>query len=253
MLAAGSLAVEGLADLLDLVLPRSCAGCGEPGRTLCPTCQQAVTGRPFDARPSPCPPGLPGLTASAAYGGPVRAVLLAHKEAGRLTLAGPLGRSLAGAVRAAAGQSGLARYTVLVPVPSDPATVRSRGHDHARRVAAVAARDLGLRSRPLLVAARSRADQAGLDTAGRAANLAGSLRASRRIVPGLPVVVVDDLVTTGASLVEACRALRAAGADVRTCAVVAATARTGAAATARTGAAVRDAHPNGGASVHGDR
>lgn len=243
MHVAGCLAIEGLADLLDLVLPRSCAGCGEPGRTLCATCRQAVTGRPFDARPSPCPPGLPALAASTPYGGPVRAVLLAHKEAGRLSLAGPLGRSLAGAVRAATAEGGLARHTVLVPVPSDPVAVRARGHDHARRVAAVAGRELGLRSRPLLIAARSRADQAGLDTAGRAANLAGSLRASRRVSPGLPVVVVDDLVTTGASLVEACRALRAAGADVRACAVVAATARTGSAATARSGTATRTGEP----------
>jgi predicted amidophosphoribosyltransferase len=241
--ADASLLARSLYDLLDLVLPRTCAGCGTAGRTLCPECAQVLAGRPFDARPSPCPPGLPRVTASVAYGGPVRAVLLAHKEAGRLALAGPLGRSLASAVRTATCERGLDRRTLLVPVPSDPAAVRARGHDHARRVAAVAARDLGLRARPLLVAARSRADQAGLDAAGRSANLRGSLAARRALPPGLPVVVVDDLVTTGASLAEACRALRAAGADVRACAVVAATARRGAAGSAQGRATARKGDP----------
>ena len=72
--------------------------------------------------------------------------------------------------------------------------------------------------------ARRVADQSGLDAAGRSANLAGALRASSDL-SGVPVVVVDDVVTTGATLVEAARALRDAGALVRGAAVVAATQR----------------------------
>jgi predicted amidophosphoribosyltransferase len=205
-----------LADLLDLVLPRDCAGCSAPGRTLCARCAQALAGGPVQARPTPAPPGLPPLVAAAAYDGVVRSLLLAHKERGRLALAAPLGRALAGA----AARHG--RDALLVPVPSSPAAVRARGHDHARRLAAAAARRLGTRALPVLVHARGVEDQSGLDAAARAANLAGALQARRRL-DGLVVVVVDDVVTTGATLAEAARALRAAGAEVRGAAVVAAT------------------------------
>ncbi len=209
-----------LADLLDLVLPRECAGCRSSGRTLCPACRLALAAPPFVHRPQPCPEGLPPLVAAADYDGVVREVLIAHKEHGRLTLAGPLGGALASAVSVLDPPPG----TVLVPVPSDPVAVRVRGHDHARRITAVAAGRCGLRAAPLLLPARRRQDQSGLGAAGRASNLTGALRA-RGSLRGLQVVVVDDLVTTGSTLAEACRALSSAGADVRGAAVVAATAR----------------------------
>ncbi len=118
---------------------------------------------------------------------------------------------------------------LLVPVPSSRAAVRERGQDHARRLAAAAARALrsdgrAARALPLLAPARRTADQSGLSSAERAANLAGALRVRGRPPPG-PVVLVDDVVTTGATLVEAARALRAAGVPVTGAAVVAATAR----------------------------
>jgi predicted amidophosphoribosyltransferase len=208
------------AALLDLVLPRACAGCRCPGTGLCPQCVAALRARPRFSRPQPCPPGLPPLVAAAGYDGPVRAVLLAHKEHGRLTLVRPLGSALAGAVALLAPPPG----TVLVPVPSSRAAVRARGHDHARRLAREAGRRTGLRARPLLVPGRVIADQAGLGTRARSANLAGALVARRRLDP-LVVVLVDDIVTTGATLSEATRALRVAGARVHGAAVVAATLR----------------------------
>lgn len=211
-----------LLDLVDLVLPRDCAGCRRPGRILCRACAEDLD-RPFRHRPDPCPAGLPPIVAAGTYDGAVRAALLAHKERGRLGLAGPLGAALAGAVRALDPPPGV----LLVPVPSSPAAVRERGQDHARRLAAAAARRLpAVRSRPVLRPVRGVADQSGLRRAQRATNLAGALRATRRL-DGLEVVVVDDVVTTGATLAEAARALRAAGADVVGAAVVAGTRRTG--------------------------
>ena len=207
-----------LPALLDLVLPRDCAACRSPGRTLCATCLASLDAAPFAHAPTPAPLGMPPVTAAAAYDGVVRELLLAHKERGRTTLVRPLGGMLARAV-AAYGPG-----VVLVPVPSARAAVRVRGHDHARRLAAAAGRRGRLRSAALLTGARVVADQSGLDAVGRAANLTGALVA-RRPLPGLAVVVVDDVVTTGATLTQAARALRAAGADVRGAAVVAATLR----------------------------
>ena len=237
------------AALLELVLAGGCAGCAAsaasaPGdRSLCAACRAALGGTAQPAWPTPVPPGLPQPWAVAAYDGPARAALLAHKEDGRLSLAGPLGDALARSVRSAlAGASSSRRPTVrravvgLVPVPSRPAATRARGHDPTRRLAQRAA--AALRSEvdaewsaqvlPVVRVARGLADQAGLDARQRAANLDGALMVPERLsrlVRGRAVVVVDDVITTGASIGETSRVLRAAGADVVGAAVVAATVR----------------------------
>lgn len=208
-----------LGDLVDLVLPRCCAGCATPAALLCPDCRLLLAGPPLGrTAPDPCPPGFPRTVAGGAYDGSLRAALLAHKERGRLGLAAPLGALLS---RAVAGLD--APDAVLVPVPSSRRAVRQRGHDHALRLARAAAGP-GRPVAPLLRQQRAVVDSSGLSTADRAANLDGALSAVRRL-DGRPVVVVDDVLTTGATLVEAARALRAAGALVRGAAVVAATQR----------------------------
>lgn len=226
-----------LAGLVDLALPSSCAGCGAEGPVLCSPCRAwlAVPARP--TRPDPAPPGLPSTWAVAAYAGPVRSAVVAHKEEGRLALGRPLGAALARSVRAAfAGTGhGTGIPVLLVPAPSRAAAVRARGHDPTVRMARSAAAQLRRDGLDVAVvpALRVRAgmlDQAGLSACERAANLAGALRVSRSaagLVAGRHVVVVDDVVTTGATLAEAARALRAGGAEVAAAAVVAATCRTG--------------------------
>lgn len=188
---------------------------------LCPECRTALSGAaPRRVRPVPEPPGLPVVHAAARYADEVRAALLAHKERGALALAAPLGVALAGAVRAGLrAPSGLARSAtpvLLVPVPSARRAVRARGHDPARRIAFAAAAELRRSGTPARVLAvlrqrRAVADQSGLNSRQRLDNLAGALMVApggERLLGGGSVVLVDDLMTTGASLAEAARAVR---------------------------------------------
>ncbi|WP_327253012.1 ComF family protein [Streptomyces sp. NBC_01244] len=213
---------RGLAgELAGLVLPVGCAGCGAGRTVLCAGCRSELSGAGAGpVRPSPCPDGLPAVYAATVYREAVRAVVLAHKERGALPLAGALGAALAAAVRAGgAGGGGVA----LVPVPSARHRVRARGHDPARRIALAASARLrreGVPARvtPVLRLRRAVADQAGLGAARRRENLAGALQArpgaGRAMAGAARIVLVDDLVTTGSTLVEAARALRAAGIGV---------------------------------------
>ncbi|MER7777096.1 ComF family protein [Streptomyces sp. NPDC096191] len=215
-------------DLTDLVLPAECGGCGRTRAVLCPRCRTALSGsEPRRVRPVPEPSGLPSVHAAAPYADEVRAALLAHKERGVLALTPPLGVALAGAVRAGlreawtgvGGAGGVPGPVLLVPVPSARRAVRRRGHDPARRIALAAAGELRRTGVPVRVAALLRqrhpvADQADLDARQRLDNLAGALAVApgggRLLCGGGPVVLVDDLMTTGASLTEAARAVRAA-------------------------------------------
>jgi predicted amidophosphoribosyltransferase len=199
-----------LAELADLVLPRACAGCGRPGARLCGPCARLLT-QPHLATPRRFPPGFPPTVAAGEYAGPIRPALIAFKERGRAELGRPLGAALALAVAGVlAGVAGPPPERVLlVPVPSSPAALRTRGRDHVRELTRYAGAELraaGLAAEEaLLLRRRGRVrDSAGLTAAARRVNLAGSFARRDVAVPDAAVLVlVDDVVTSGATLTEA--------------------------------------------------
>ncbi|MDW4573335.1 phosphoribosyltransferase family protein [Microbacterium sp. M3] len=201
------------ADALALLLPVCCAGCDEPDVVLCERCHLALAPAPRRRRVA-APGGDIAVWSGLEFDGVAARVLRAVKEEGRTTLLSACAPAFAAAL-ARAGAAG----AVLVPMPTSAASYRRRGF----RVPDLLARRAGLRVRPLLRQARRTADQRGLDRDARRRNVARSLVA--RDARGLRVVVIDDVVTTGASLAEAVRALREAGVDVVAAVTFAATPR----------------------------
>lgn len=206
-----------LPDLLDLVLPARCVSCGRGGLLWCLACRPASDPEPVGL------PAAPPIVAAGEYGGALRSALLAYKERGHRALAAPLAGYLSDAVDVGCRDlGGPAGGPLLVPVPSSRSAARQRGGDHLLRLVAEVAPQNGLQVLPALRLPGRGRDSAGLSAAQRSVNLAHRMRA----IPAAserPVLLVDDIVTTGATLVEASRALQAAGWQVCGAAVIAAT------------------------------
>jgi ComF family protein len=202
---AGALAAFGGA-LLDLVFPPRCPACGEdplPPSPFCAICDGAI---------EPPADGQDGIRAGALFGGPIADAVHALKYGGHPEAAGPLGRWLSGRV-------GVPEGAAVVWVPLGRRRRIERTYDQAMLLAVAFARAAG---RPVLRGVlhrvRETQPQTCRDRAARARNVAGAFAATRGVA-GRDLVLVDDVVTTGATAEAASRALRGAGA--RTVLVVA--------------------------------
>lgn len=215
-----------LAAAGDLVLPRTCAGCDRSGVTVCAGCRRALCDLAVPVlgpvAPHPVPPGWPGCHATIRYAGVAARLARAFKDEDRRDLVDVLGRLLADAVRRAVSEgasgrpAGPGHPVIVVPVPSSPAAIRRRGDRPMLLLAGRAARLLGpgVVVQAGLGLRRGTADQAGLDRAARLANLDGAMTTRRpHRIRGQHVVLVDDVLTSGATLTEGRRALLEAGAS----------------------------------------
>ncbi|QTG80642.1 ComF family protein [Arthrobacter crystallopoietes] len=240
-----------IAEFGHLVLPTDCVSCGAEDHTLCPPCRSRLrraTVRPYRAEDGA--ESLPFVGTDFAEVLPVMAAgryrhelsqaILAYKNQGRTDLLHALAPALAAAVHAAAHIDGGHPRVFLVPVPSRTSSRRRRGYDpldlllrrlerqqllppelSVLRAACVRSGIAGL-AKGIVPAA----SQKSLGKSGRRSNVSSSMRIKRRYTASLQnrhCILVDDVLTTGATLAELTRALHEAGAVVDAGVVVAAT------------------------------
>ena len=249
-----------VAELLALAVPVDCVCCGAEDLALCATCARQIrllTSNPFRAEAqAPALMDMDGsvllpVVAAGVYRGELAQAVLSFKRHGQAHLGDVLAKALAGAVSAATGDpAGL----WLVPVPTSNSAYRKRGfspvHLLLKRSSRYGTSGPAERSSPLVVdalrtagplaGARRAGDgngrvalrvpaggQKGLGRGARSQRVRGSMRARRGLWPpepgGRACIIVDDVLTTGATLAEAARALRQAGGVVLGAVVLAAT------------------------------
>jgi ComF family protein len=205
-------------SLLDLVFPLRCAGCGRGAWPFCEACQErlgAVTpplcarcGRPTRAPVAACGECPPREIASARapflFEGPVRQALHRLKFSGWKAVSEALGAAMATAHEG--------EVDVVTWVPLGQRRRASRGYDQARALARVAAGRLDLPLVPLLRRTTNTAPQARRNAAERREALRGAFAVTARPPPAGRVLLVDDVLTTGATAAECARTLLDGGA-----------------------------------------
>lgn len=192
-------------SLINLVMPARCAVCDVPGSNICAMCQLVLS-------PKPKPfirETLQGLSALG-YDDSVSKLLVGYKEKRQASLCEFIASSLNGLIQTISFSK--SDYYV-VPVPSRPENFAKRGFHPSLRIAQQLSKVSGVAVLNCLRFQRPVLDQVGLDFRARRLNLANSM-AVNQTVSGKLCCLVDDVVTSGASLLEARRALSAAGAHV---------------------------------------
>ncbi len=201
--------------MLDLILPLECGGCGAPSTRWCETCGLELSvpaDQPYVVNPR-IDPGVP-VFALGRYANARRQAILALKEHGRTALVGPLSRALAVGLHRLLSWGIVSTPLTIVPAPTRRSAARRRGGDPVTRLArAAVAQHPEIAIAPVLRMKALTRDSVGLNSSARERNIVGRV-ALRGRPPRTEVMIVDDIVTTGATARESVRILHAAGVRV---------------------------------------
>ncbi|KQB84133.1 ComF family protein [Corynebacterium oculi] len=192
---------------MELLLPRRCAGCATPGEILCPRCRLAWAQPPqrVTARLDPLVP----VWSLGVYGGARQQTIISLKECGNRAVSGYVGAALAAGLEHLRARGELPEEAVALPAPTRARAARLRGGDHVT----ACCRAAGIPLAPGTLRYRGGVrDSVGLNATQRRRNVAGAVRA-RGALPPL-VVLIDDVLTTGATIGAAAALLLAQGIDV---------------------------------------
>lgn len=192
---------------LDWVFPPRCVGCGRVDTLWCSRCQHAVERIPLPLSFDP----LPSITASAAtawHSGRLRMLLHALKYENGRAVAAVAGERLVRAVGALEWT-----FDTIVPVPLHTSRLRKRGYNQANELAQFVAEQLTIPCLPDAIQRhRYTTSQVGLSRTQRQTNVDGAFIASPELVADKSILLIDDVMTTGATLDACAQALTAAGA-----------------------------------------
>jgi predicted amidophosphoribosyltransferase len=200
--------------MLDLVLPLECGGCGAPSTRWCPVCAQELAVKPDQPHllTPRVDPGVPVLSLGR-YAGPRREAIVAVKEHGRADLIAPLALALRSGIDRLLAWGVIDTPLTVVPAPTRRSAARRRGGDPVNRIARAATSALGdVRVIQALRLGGLVRDSVGLSGADRQRNIAGRVKLIKPVQGA--VLVVDDIVTTGATASESVRVLHVARAEV---------------------------------------
>lgn len=206
----------GGAGFIELVLPRRCAGCGKVGERLCRQCRKLLAQPP--RRIAPKADVLAPVYACGGYGGPHREVILEMKERNNRAIRPYIAVVLRAAVETLQARGEFSHRLTLVPAPTRARSARLRGGDPITQLCTAS----GFPTWQAVRLASSMPDQSGLNRDDRLHNVRGNVQLVRPVPRGAEVVVVDDVITTGATLAATVDTLTYGGADVAGCVVLAA-------------------------------
>lgn len=199
--------------MLDLILPLQCGGCGAPATRWCSECGSSLAVRPDEPHlvTPRLDPGVPVLSLGR-YAGPRRKAIVAVKEHGRTDLIHPLACALRDGLEHLLTWGIVEAPCTVVPAPTKRTSARKRGGDPVTRIARLATTATDLHVVDALRLTAFARDSVGLSSADRQRNITGRVRPVAAVTG--PVLLVDDVVTTGATAAESVRVLQTRAAHV---------------------------------------